>query len=153
MTTYFAKGTDGMMNWLQIHMDVTSLLWLLPVVFMFHDFEEILTVEAWGNKHGPAITASLPPSLQKRFAPMMGMTTRNFAMDVLFVYILIVGVTFAAVFLKFYWLYLAVLAVFLAACLHTFGTKYCSEAIYPGCSDSSARSIAVLYICFLPPAV
>lgn len=79
-------------------MDVTSLLWLLSVCFMFHDFEEILTVEAWGNKHGPAITASLSPSLQKRLAPMMDMTTRNFAMDVLFVYILIVGVTFAAVF-------------------------------------------------------
>ncbi|WP_171719256.1 HXXEE domain-containing protein [Paenibacillus phytohabitans] len=106
-----------MLNWLQIHMDVTSLLWLLPVFFMFHDFEEILTVEAWGNKHGPAITASLSPSLQKRLAPMMGMTTRNFAMDVLFVYILIVGVTFVAVFLEFYWLYLAVLAVFL---LHVF---------------------------------
>ncbi|NQX43979.1 HXXEE domain-containing protein [Paenibacillus tritici] len=98
-------------------MDVISLLWLLPVVFMFHDFEEILTVEAWGNKHGPAITASLSPALRKRMAPMMGMTTRNFAMDVLFVYILIVGVTFVAVFLEFYWPYLAVLAVFL---LHVF---------------------------------
>jgi hypothetical protein len=98
-------------------MEVTSLLWLLPVLFMFHDFEEILTVEAWGNKHGPAVTAALSPGLQKRFAPLMGMTTRNFAMDVLFVYILIVGVTFVAVFLEFYWLYLAVLAVFL---LHVF---------------------------------
>lgn len=106
-----------MLNWLQIHMDVISLLWLLPVVFMFHDFEEILTVEAWGNKHGPAITASLSPALRKRMAPMMGMTTRDFAMDVLFVYILIVGVTFVAVFLEFYWPYLAVLAVFL---LHVF---------------------------------
>lgn len=38
-------------------------------------------------------------------------------MDVLFVYILIVGVTFVAVFLEFYWPYLAVLAVFL---LHVF---------------------------------
>ena len=38
-------------------------------------------------------------------------------MDVLFVYILIVGVTFAAVFLEFYLPYLAVLAVFL---LHVF---------------------------------
>jgi hypothetical protein len=84
---------------------------------MFHDFEEILTVEAWGKKHGPAVAASLSPALRKRFAPMMGMTTRNFAMDVLFVYILIVGVTFAAVLLEFYLLYLAVLAVFL---LHVF---------------------------------
>ncbi|MEK4852567.1 HXXEE domain-containing protein [Paenibacillus sp. FSL H7-0756] len=106
-----------MMNFLQLHIDLTSLLWLLPVCFMFHDFEEILTVEAWGKKRGQAVTASVSHALRKRIAPMMSVTTRNFAMDVLFVYILIVGVTFLAVFLEFYWPYLAVVAVFL---LHVF---------------------------------
>lgn len=106
-----------MLGWLNLHIDMVSLLWLLPVCFMFHDFEEILTVEAWGNKYGTRVEAAIPRRMRRMYNSSMRMTTRDFAMDVLFVYILIVTVTCIAVFFSFYWLYLSVTAVFL---LHVF---------------------------------
>ncbi|WNS45637.1 HXXEE domain-containing protein [Paenibacillus sp. MMS20-IR301] len=114
-----------MLNWLNVHIDKISLLWLLPILFMFHDFEEIITVETWKRKYGAAVEKELSPSLRNRFAPLLNTTTRNFAIDVLFVYIFIVGVTFAAVFAEYYLLYLAVLAVFL---LHVF--THLAQSVY-----------------------
>ncbi|WP_379141779.1 HXXEE domain-containing protein [Paenibacillus sp. sgz500992] len=114
-----------MLSWLNLHIDTISLLWLLPVCFMFHDFEEILTVESWAGKYGSRVEAALPKYMSTMYRSTMRMTTRAFAMDVLFVYILIVTVTVLAVFFSFYWLYLAVLAVFL---LHVF--THLGQSIY-----------------------
>ncbi|AIQ35458.1 membrane protein [Paenibacillus sp. FSL R5-0345] len=101
-----------MFEWLSVHINEVSLLWLLPILFMFHDFEEILVIEAWSAKYGTRVKAAIPPFMRKMYTSMMHMTTRNFALDVLFVYILIVAVTCIAVFFSYYLLYLAVLAVF-----------------------------------------
>lgn len=101
-----------MFEWLSVHINEGSLLWLLPILFMFHDFEEIIVIEAWSAKHGMRVEAALPPFIRKMYSSMMHMTTRNFALDVLFVYILIVAVTCIAAFFSIYLLYLAVLAVF-----------------------------------------
>ncbi|KTD88054.1 HXXEE domain-containing protein [Paenibacillus etheri] len=101
-----------MFEWLSIHINEVSLLWLLPILFMFHDFEEIIVIEAWSAKYGMRVEAALPPFIRKMYSSMMHMTTRNFALDVLFVYILIVAVTCIAAFFSNYLLYLAVLAVF-----------------------------------------
>ncbi|MNH99886.1 hypothetical protein D3C73_526680 [compost metagenome] len=114
---YRRRRDKSVIHWLNLHIDQSSLLWLLPILFMFHDFEEILTVESWGIKHGPGVEAALSAGKWNPYRSMLRMTTRNFAADVLFVYILVVAVTGAAVFFSFYWLYLAVLAVFL---LHVF---------------------------------
>ncbi|WP_150268792.1 HXXEE domain-containing protein [Paenibacillus tepidiphilus] len=102
---------------LNAHVDLISLFWLLPVCFMFHDFEEILTIESWGNKHSGETADRLPEKLRNQYLGTLQMTTRNFAMDVLFVYMLIVSVTVLAVFFSFYLLFLSVLALFL---LHVF---------------------------------
>ncbi|WP_419886492.1 HXXEE domain-containing protein [Paenibacillus sp. B-A-8] len=101
-----------MFEWLSVHINEVSLLWLLPILFMFHDFEEILVIEAWSAKYGTRVEVAIPPFMRKMYTSMMHMTTRNFALDVLFVYILIVAVTCIAVFFSYYLLYLAVLAVF-----------------------------------------
>ncbi|WP_375102744.1 HXXEE domain-containing protein [Paenibacillus sp. RS8] len=101
-----------MFEWLSVHINEVSLLWLLPILFMFHDFEEILVIEAWSSKYGTRVEAAIPPFMRTMYTSMMHMTTRNFALDVLFVYILIVAVTCIAVFFSYYLLYLAVLAVF-----------------------------------------
>ena len=114
-----------MIEWLNIHVDGISLLWLLPIFFMFHDFEEILMIEQWSTKHGEQMRENIPPFMRKVYNSMLQMTTRNFAMDVLYVYILIVTVTCIAVFLSFYLLYLAVLAVFF---LHVF--THLGQSIY-----------------------
>jgi hypothetical protein len=113
------------LDWLSVHINEVSLLWLLPILFMFHDFEEILFVEAWSTSKGKRVDAVLPPFMRKMYTSMSHMTTRNFALDVLFVYILIVVVTCIAVFFSYYLLYLAVLAVFF---LHVF--THLGQTIY-----------------------
>jgi hypothetical protein len=35
-------------------------LWLMPVIFMVHEFEEIFMVEAWGSRHKEKINAIWP---------------------------------------------------------------------------------------------
>lgn len=119
------REDEIVLEWLNTNIDMISLLWLLPVCFMFHDFEEILTVESWGKKNGPSINAKLPRAMRNMYSSMMAMTTKKFATDVLFVYILIVTVTVAAVFFSFYLLFVAVLAIFL---LHVF--THLGQSIY-----------------------
>jgi hypothetical protein len=97
---------------LHSHIHILSLLWLFPVLFLFHDFEEILTVENWSVTNGDRIMSTLPPFARKLYGSSFRMNTRQFAADVLWVYSIIVAVTAAAVFFSFYLPYLAVLAVF-----------------------------------------
>lgn len=65
-----------MLSWLNLHIDTISLLWLLPVCFMFHDFEEILTVESWAGKYGSRVEAALPKYMSTMYRSTMHMTTR-----------------------------------------------------------------------------
>lgn len=99
------------------HIDVSSLLWLFPITFMFHDFEEILTVEKWGNARGPGILKTLPGLAKKMYASSLQINTHRFAQDVLVVYSIIVTATLLAAFFQSYFLFLAVLHLYF---LHVF---------------------------------
>jgi hypothetical protein len=37
-----------------------TLMWLLPIVFMFHDFEEIIMFKPWMNANYAALEKRLP---------------------------------------------------------------------------------------------
>ncbi|MGG4551231.1 HXXEE domain-containing protein [Paenibacillus humicus] len=107
----------------QIHF--LSLLWLFPIIFMFHDFEEILTIERWVTQHGARIQSSLPPFARKLYQASFQMNTLNFAKDVLAVFIVIVTVTVLAVFYSFYLPFIAALHLFfLHVFTHVFQSVY-----------------------------
>ncbi|MFD1907207.1 HXXEE domain-containing protein [Paenibacillus rhizoplanae] len=112
-------------------------------------FEEILTVEAWGNKHGPAITASLSPALRKRMAPMMGMTTRDFCHGcAVRVYSDSRGNLRCGIFLEFYWPYLAVLAVFLLHVFTHLAQSMVLKLYTPGVVTAVLLAFSVFLVCF-----
>lgn len=94
------------------HIDLISLLWLFPITFMFHDFEEIITVEKWINRHGHHVKSKMPSFAQKLYDSSFRINTLHFAKDVLWVYSLIVTVTVLAVFFHFYLPLLATLHVY-----------------------------------------
>lgn len=52
-----------------------TLIWLFPVVFMFHDFEEIVFWERWLNKHGHEIQRRLPAFMAKRVGAIVEKST------------------------------------------------------------------------------
>lgn len=107
------------------HIELISLLWLFPITFLFHDFEEIITVEKWIGKHGDHVRNALPGFAKKIFNSSLRMNTLNFAKDVLGVYSVIVVVTGLAVFFDFYLLFLAALHLYF---LHVF--THLGQTIY-----------------------
>lgn len=68
-------------------MDLTFLTWLFLIVFMVHNFEEIITVEYWMKKIYPSIKETLPTFVQGHLEQEKDMTAGQFtiAVGVLFV--------------------------------------------------------------------
>jgi hypothetical protein len=48
------KGGKDFMN------TMSFIVWMFPIIFMLHDFEEIIMVEAWGNRYRKAINTAWP---------------------------------------------------------------------------------------------
>lgn len=114
-----------MLEWLDAAVDWVSLLWLFPVLFMFHDFEEILTVEKWADSNRDNVLGALPSFARKALLPSFYCGTRRFAEDVLYVYSFIVASTILAVFFSVYLPFLAALSLFF---LHSFTHAF--QALY-----------------------
>ena len=43
--------------------DIQTLIWLFPILFIFHDFEEIIMMEKWLNKYSNVIYEKLPQKI------------------------------------------------------------------------------------------
>jgi hypothetical protein len=77
--------------------DTDTLIWLFPVAFIFHDFEEILFWELWLNKNGDEIKRRLPAFLAKQADMILGKSTAQFAFPVLLIFSLTALASFLAV--------------------------------------------------------
>jgi hypothetical protein len=62
--------------------DTHTLIWLFPVAFMFHDFEEIIFWELWLNKHGDEVKRRLPVFLAKRVSTIVGKSTAQASLPI-----------------------------------------------------------------------
>jgi len=106
-----------MLEFLRTHMDLLTVLWLFPIVFMFHDFEEILTVKKWTRSNRQKVASLIPKWFPQWLESSFQMTTLQFSRDVLWVFSFItLSVVLAAQF-SFYPLFLIFLAIFF---LHVF---------------------------------
>ncbi|EIJ82021.1 hypothetical protein PB1_03750 [Bacillus methanolicus PB1] len=114
-----------LLEWLNAKIHIISVFWLFPILFMFHDFEEILTVEKWTKQNKEQVLAVLPQSVRKYFYSSFKMTTLQFAQDVFWVFLSITAGTILAVIFSFYYIFLVFLAIFFA---HVF--THIGQAIY-----------------------
>lgn len=89
-------GGRDMLEALNGWVSVNTLLWLFPVFFMLHDFEEIIFIESWWKKYGHAVLPKLPSALQPRVMKMAGMTSGQFAVAVMLEFIVFIPITYAA---------------------------------------------------------
>lgn len=82
-------------------LSVETVMWLLPVVFMCHDFEEIVMMQPWYRKNERFLKARFP-----RLAPAIARTgtlsTSAFALAVAEEFILLSAITLACVELQLY---------------------------------------------------
>ncbi len=81
---------------------IETLMWLLPIVFIIHDFEEIIMLKPWLRKNHETLQTRFP-QLAARFLPHFEtMSTSSFAFAVLEIFALLVILTTIAVEGSFY---------------------------------------------------
>jgi hypothetical protein len=85
----------------------STIVWLLPIVFMLHDFEEILFFKSWISKNKDFLTEKFP-KIAKRFLTRMGnVSTSAFALAVAEEFLLLTLITIGSVLFDNYFLWLA----------------------------------------------
>lgn len=77
--------------------DTHTLIWLFPIAFMFHDFEEILFWELWLKKNNYEVKSRIPAFLSKQVDTIVEKSTAQFSFPVLLIFSLTVLSSFLAV--------------------------------------------------------
>ena len=93
-----------------------TLLWLFPIAFMFHDFEEILFWESWLHKNGDEIKRRIPALMAKPVGVIVEKSTTQAALPICLIFSLTVLSTFVATEYHNYELFLLASGVFFTMC-------------------------------------
>ena len=92
--------------------DIKVIVWLFPILFIFHDFEEIIFMQSWVSKNRGYLYKRYP-SLSKRFLPHLdNITTASFAFAVAEEFILISIITVISYMTNWYILWLGLFIAF-----------------------------------------
>ena len=78
-----------------------SIIWLLPLIFMLHDFEEIIFMEWWVNKERLVLLKKYP-QIAKEYGEL---STAGFALAVSEIFVIIIFITLTAIIFKWYYLW------------------------------------------------
>lgn len=104
--------------------DIKVMIWLFPILFIFHDFEEIIFVQAWVVKNKRYLCENFP-TLSKIFLPhFSNITTSSFAFGVAEEFILISIITVVSYVTNCYLLWVG---LFIAFTLHL--VIHCFQAL------------------------
>ena len=116
-----------LLEWLNMHLHILTIVWLFPIVFMFHDFEEMLTIEKWVKQNKAFVFKKIPSPMHKYYYSSFKMTTVQFVQDVFWIFLVITSATLLAVLYSFYFPFLMFLALFFA---HVF--THIGQSVYLG---------------------
>lgn len=73
--------------------DIKVMVWLFPILFMFHDFEEIIFMQSWINRNRNYLYNRFPVLSKKLFPHFDQITTSAFAIGVAEEFIIISIIT------------------------------------------------------------
>ncbi|MFA9397854.1 MAG: HXXEE domain-containing protein [Clostridiaceae bacterium] len=92
--------------------NIQVILWLFPMLFIFHDFEEIIFMKIWIDRNRNYLTERFP-SLSKKLLPHFdNITTSSFALGVAEEFIIISIITIISYVTKWYSLWLGLFIAF-----------------------------------------
>lgn len=74
-----------------------TLMWLLPVVFMIHDFEEIIMMKPWLTKNWPKLEKRLPAKAIRAMAKQKDMSVSAYALAVAEEFVVLSTLTLVAI--------------------------------------------------------
>jgi hypothetical protein len=109
-------------------MSTPTLIWLFPIAFMIHDFEELIGFEPWLKRNAPEVRAKLqkvlPAALLPRVDAVLAKSTAQFAVAIALIFLLTAVASFVAVEFHSYAFFLAASA---ASVLH--GLMHIGQAV------------------------
>lgn len=99
--------------------DFKTIVWLLPIVFMIHDFEEIIFFKTWIIKNKTGLSQRFP-RISKRFLPRYeNLSITAFSLAVFEEFILLSVITVLSVLFEHYFLWLGVfMGFFIHSIIH-----------------------------------
>ncbi|MCL1982805.1 MAG: HXXEE domain-containing protein [Clostridiales bacterium] len=123
--------------------DVRFIVWLFPIIFMFHDFEEIIFIKPWFERNRERVRERFP-RVAKRLLPFTdALTTPSLSLGVAGMYVLVCAVTVSA---QITGQYLVWFGVFFAFTVHLL--VHCIPSFaFRGYVPAVATSVACLPVC------
>lgn len=91
------------------NVEFISLIWLFPLIFMVHDFEEIIFQEWWFNKERSTLLKKYPKVARE----YERISTAGFALAVSEEFIVLLVISLTAIVFQWYYLWLGTLLTFL----------------------------------------
>ncbi|AXI09256.1 HXXEE domain-containing protein [Oceanobacillus zhaokaii] len=77
-------------------LNVQTLIWLFPIVFVLHDLEEIIMVERWMDKNSDVIHEKLSKKIANKVIKQFSMSTAQFSVAVLVIFVFVSSSTYMA---------------------------------------------------------
>lgn len=105
---YFTKLKPSAVD----EMDVRILIALLPVVFMVHDFEEIIFLQIWLKKNREELRLRFPLFAKRIYPIHDGLSTPSFALATLHLFVAISLCTFFSLYFNSYGLWFGAFIIF-----------------------------------------
>lgn len=106
-----------MLDWLNETISVETLVWLFPIAFLIHDFEEIIFVETWFKRNYNKVEPLVPHRMKGLFQVMSKTTAARFSIPVFMQFILYIVACFIAIEGNYFPLFVGLNVVFF---LHIF---------------------------------
>jgi len=113
-----------------------ALIWLLPIVFMLHDLEEIVGLRPWLRRNRTGISARLPSFGAKTLDWMLALEPERFAGIVAYEFVLISLSSILAVGWGFTNLWLGIFSVFTLHLFVHIGQALFLRRIFPALPSS-----------------
>ncbi|GED31112.1 HXXEE domain-containing protein [Brevibacillus centrosporus] len=79
-------------------LEVTSWIWLLLVVFVLHDMEELIVVEEWLGKYNGVVIKKAPRWFKGMVEPSLTMSTAQFAVAVTCIFVVLASAVILTIF-------------------------------------------------------
>ncbi|SHF35761.1 HXXEE domain-containing protein [Dysgonomonas macrotermitis] len=92
--------------------DFNLIVLLLPIIFMIHDFEEILFFKWWIRKYEGYLIKHYPRLSSKMLPHVKGLSTPAFSLAVCEEFVLISIAAFTAVYMEYYYIWLMLFMAF-----------------------------------------
>lgn len=133
-------------------MKLDNLLWLLPIVFMIHEFEEIIMMHPWAVKNRARLAERYPP-LVSRLAGLYGsLSASSIALAAGEEFVLISLATYLAVEYHLYAMWMGLFAAFFIHLIIHVGQGLIYGRYVPVILTSVLASIYGFFVLFtLPP--